>query len=98
MDRTNRVAGVWIDREVVLGAYTSGCKTVPSDHPVHYIEIEVAPHVRTGKGGENRVGRLRLVTNLMDVPVELIAEAYRLRWLIELVGPTSKNSKPLSKS
>jgi hypothetical protein len=29
-------------------------------------------------------GRLRLVTNLMHVPAELIAEAYQLRWLIEL--------------
>jgi hypothetical protein len=24
------------------------------------------------------------VTSLMDVPAELIAEAYRLRWLIEI--------------
>lgn len=77
-------AGVRIDQEVVLGANTSNSQTVPTDHPVRYIEIEVAPHVRTGQGGVNSDGRLRLVTNLMDVPAELIAEAYRLRWLIEL--------------
>lgn len=77
-------AGVRVDREVVLGANTSNSKTVASDHPVRYIEIEVPPHVRTGSKGSNCDGVLRLVTNLMDVPAELIAEAYRLRWLIEL--------------
>ncbi|QDV62993.1 IS4 family transposase [Crateriforma conspicua] len=80
----DRDAGVRIDREVVLGAHTSNRKTVASDHPVRYIEIEVPPHVRTGSKGSHCDGRLRLVTNLMDVPAELIAEAYRLRWLIEL--------------
>ena len=80
----DRAAGVVIDREVVLGAHTCNAKTVATDHPVRYIEIEVPAHVRTGRGGHNCDGRLRLVTNLMDVPAELIAEAYRLRWLIEL--------------
>ena len=77
-------AGVRVDRDVILGAHTSNSKTVATDHPVRYIEIEVPSHVRTGKGGSGSDGRLRLVTNLMDVPAELIAEAYRLRWLIEL--------------
>ena len=84
LTEADRLAGVRIDREVVLGAHTSNAKTVATDHPVRYIEIEVAAHVRTGGGGNNCDGRLRLVTNLMDVPAELIAEAYRLRWLIEL--------------
>jgi Transposase DDE domain len=84
LTQADHQAGVRIDREVVLGAHTSNSKTVPTDHPVRYIEIEVAAHVRTGRGGNNCDGHLRLVTNLMDVPAELIAEAYRLRWLIEL--------------
>ncbi|MBL8819019.1 MAG: transposase, partial [Planctomyces sp.] len=29
-------------------------------------------------------GKLRLATDLLEIPAELIAEAYRLRWLIEL--------------
>lgn len=80
----DRGAGICVDREVVLGANTSNSKTVATDHLVRYIEVEVAAHVRTGRGGNNCDGRLRLVTNMMDVPAELIAEAYRLRWLIEL--------------
>lgn len=84
LSEEDRTAGVRVDREVVLGAHTGNAKTVSTDHPVRYLEIEVPPHVRTGKGGSSSDGRLRLVTNLMDVPAELIAEAYRLRWLIEL--------------
>lgn len=80
----DRGAGIRVDCEVVLGANTSNSKTVATDHLVRYIEVEVAAHVRTGRGGNNCDGRLRLVTNMMDVPAELIAEAYRLRWLIEL--------------
>ena len=84
LTEADRQAGVCVDRDVVLGAHTANSKTVATDHAVRYIEIEVAPHVRTGKGGSDSDGRLRLVTNLTDVPAELIAEAYRLRWLIEL--------------
>jgi len=84
LTEADRAVGVRVDREVVLGAHTSNSKTVATDHPVRYIEIEVPPHVRTGSKGSNCDGILRLVTNLMDVPAELIAEAYRLRWLIEL--------------
>jgi hypothetical protein len=84
LTEADRQAGVCVDREVVLGATTANSKTVSTDHAVRYIEIEVPPHVRTGTGGSNTDGRLRLVTNLIDVPAELIAEAYRLRWLIEL--------------
>ena len=84
LTQADRDAGVRADREVVLGGNTSNKTTVATDHPVRYIEVEVPSHVRTGKGGVNSDGRLRLVTNVMHVPAELIAEAYRLRWLIEL--------------
>lgn len=84
LSRADLKAGVRLDQEVVLGENTSNSTTVATDHPVRYIEVEVPPHVRTGKSGSNSDGRLRLVTNVMHVPAELIAEAYRLRWLIEL--------------
>ena len=84
LTQVDQEAGVQCDREVVLGSQTSNNTTVATDHPVRYLEIEVPPHVRTGKGGVSSDGCLRLVTNVMHVPAELIAEAYRLRWLIEL--------------
>lgn len=85
LSETDRQAGVRVDCEVILGtSAASGSSTVATDHPVRYLEIEVPPHVRTGRGGVASDGKLRLVTDLMDVPAELIAEAYRLRWLIEL--------------
>ena len=80
----DRAAGVIRDREVVLGASTATKKTTATDHRVRLIEVQVSPHVRSGKGGSDSDGVLRLATDLMDIPAELIAEAYRLRWLIEL--------------
>ena len=76
LSEADRQAGVCVDRDVIMGAHTSNKNTVATDHPVRYIEIEVPPHVRTGSKGSNCDGRLRLVTNLTDVPAELIAEAY----------------------
>lgn len=73
-----------VDQEVVLGSPSSSGRAVSTDHPVRHLEIEVPPHVRTGRSGQNSDGRLRLVTSLMDIPAELIAEAYRQRWTIEL--------------
>jgi hypothetical protein len=84
LTEADRQAGIRVDREVVFGTNAGNKPTLATDHPVRYIEIEVPPHIRTGKGGKSSDGRLRLATNLIDIPAELIAEAYRLRWLIEL--------------
>ena len=40
-----------------------------------------APEERWGR---TATGVLRLVTNRLDLPAELIAEIYRLRWIIEM--------------
>jgi len=77
-------AGVVSDTEVIFGHGATNKATQPTDHPVRLIEIQVAAHVRTGSSGSNSDGRLRIATSLMDVPAELIAEIYKLRWLIEL--------------
>ena len=50
--------------------------------------VRTTPHVkrgRTGGGTSGPVsdGQLRIATNLMDVPAEVIAFLYRQRWLIE---------------
>ena len=42
-------------------------------------------HAITGSStGPSCDGKLRILTDLLDIPAELIAEAYRLRWLMEL--------------
>ncbi len=59
------------------------------DHPVRLVCVRVAPHVKRGgrKGGSSGPpsdGVLRIATNLLDPPAEVIAEIYLQRWTIEL--------------
>ncbi len=66
-----------------------GGKDKQPDHPVRVILIQTTPHQKTGgrKGGTAGPpsdGILRIATNLLDVPAEVIADIYRHRWTIEL--------------
>lgn len=66
-----------------------GYKDKAPHHPVRVIFIQTTPHKKTGgrKGGTAGPpsdGILRIATNLLDVPAEVIAEIYRQRWTIEL--------------
>lgn len=59
------------------------------NHPVRLICVRVTPHVKRGgrKGsssGPPSDGVLRIATNLLDPPTEMIAEIYKQRWTIEL--------------
>lgn len=59
------------------------------DHPVRVVLVKIPPHPRRGgrKGGAAGPasdGVLRIATNLLDVPAELIAEMYHHRWTIEI--------------
>jgi hypothetical protein len=77
-------AGVLQDLIVELG---SG-KQRPNC-PVRVILVHTTPHKKTGgrKGGTAGPpsdGVLRIATNLLDVPAEVIADVYRHRWTIEL--------------
>jgi len=59
------------------------------DHPLRLICIATSPHTSRGKyrGGSTGVdsdGILRLATNLLDVPAEIISLIFRLRWQIEI--------------
>lgn len=79
-----RAVGVIGDRIVELG---SGDKR--PTHPVRVVLVQTTPHKKTGgrKGGTAGPpsdGILRIATNLLDVPAEVIAEIYRSRWTIEL--------------
>jgi hypothetical protein len=79
-----RQAGVLADAVVRLGY-----RDKRPDHPVRVVQVAATPHRKRGgrKGGTagpSCDGVLRIATNLLDVPAEVIADIYRHRWLIEL--------------
>jgi hypothetical protein len=81
---TASAAGVLRDVIVELGD-----KRKCPDHRVRVVLVKATPHKKTGgrKGGTAGPpsdGILRIATNLLDVPAEIISDIYRHRWLIEL--------------
>jgi IS4 transposase len=82
-----QAADILEDAIVELGK-TSKSDARP-DHPIRLITIKTTPHVKRGKyqGGSTGPGSdgvLRIATNLLDVPAEIIALIYRYRWTIEI--------------
>ena len=89
LTEADHAAGVISDEIVELG-WKSRHRTRP-DHPVRLICVAVKPHESyRGMQGPHCDGVLRLVTNRLDLPAELIAEMYRLRWMIEMFFRTFK--------
>jgi hypothetical protein len=85
----DRAAGVISDERVDLG-WRARCRTSP-DHPTRLIQVAAKPHESyRGMKGPRCDGVLRIVTNRFDLSAELIAEMYRLRWLIEMFFRTFK--------
>ena len=85
----DRAANVISDEIIELG-WKSRHRTRP-DHPVRLICVAFRPHESSrGWKGPHCDGVLRLVTNRLDLPAELIAEMYRLRWIIEMFFRTFK--------
>jgi len=79
--------GVLSDQVVILGASSSN--SAKPDHKIRIIEVQVTAHTSRGKykggsTGHSSDGKMRIATNLLEVPAELISKLYRLRWLIEL--------------
>ena len=65
-------------------------------HPVRLVVIKMKPHTSKGKykGGSTGAdcdGFLRIATNLLDVPAEIIALLYAYRWTIEIFFRQFKN-------
>lgn len=82
----DREARVLSDQLISLGCKTS--KSTPA-HPVRLVVIQAKPHKSkgkpgTGSTGQNCDGFIRIVTNLVDVPAEIIALLYHYRWTIEI--------------
>lgn len=79
--------GVLGDEIVALGAGSPQSK-IPN-HAVRLVRVGVTPSRPRGKSPGGKTGPpsdgiLRIATNLIDVPAEIIAEIYRQRWTIEL--------------
>ena len=60
------------------------------DHKVRVICVRINPHTARGKyaGGASGVdsnGMLRIATNLLDVPADVIALIFAYRWAIEII-------------
>jgi hypothetical protein len=76
------------DLVVTLGAHSK--EEAKPDHKVRVVTIQSKPHTsgghygRRGSTGPSCDGVLRLATNLLDVPAEIIALLYHYRWTIEI--------------
>lgn len=84
----DRAAGVLNDQIVLLGQTSK--KSDRPDHQIRIVQVRCTPHHnRTGgkvKGSKapGSDGILRIATNLLDVPAEIIALIYSYRWTIEI--------------
>jgi hypothetical protein len=84
LSHTAKQAGVMGDALVRLGHQDQR-----PDHPVRVVQVRTTPHKKTGgrKGGTAGPasdGIIRIATNLLDAPAEVIGDIYRHRWTIEL--------------
>jgi hypothetical protein len=83
-------AGVLSDRIVEMGL--SKKPSERADHPTRLICLTCSPHQKRGKRRDGRYGQtgptsdgtLRIVTDLLEVPAEVIAFLYEYRWMIEV--------------
>jgi hypothetical protein len=79
--------GVLSDQIVELGKDRTAAER--PNHKVRIVIVQSTPHTSRGKyrggsTGPGSDGKLRIATNLLDVPAELISKLYRLRWMIEI--------------
>jgi Transposase DDE domain len=76
------------DLVVTMGAHSK--EDAKPNHKMRVITIQRKPHTsaghygRRGSTGPSCDGVLRLATNLLDVPAEIIALLYHYRWTIEI--------------
>ena len=80
-------AGVAFDATVRMGRDRQTADR--PDHAMRLVFIPTTPHEKRGKAGGGTAGPrsngvLRLATNLLDAPAEVIGFIYRRRWMIEI--------------
>jgi hypothetical protein len=82
-----RAANVIFDAVVHMGQDRGGDDR--PHHPMRLIFIQTTPHQKRGKHGGGTAGQrsdgvLRIATNLLDVPAEVIGFVFQRRWTIEI--------------
>jgi IS4 transposase len=82
----DRALNVLSDQVVSIGQ--SGKAEARPDHPIRLVTVRISPHTSRGKyrggsTGPDSDGILRIATNLLDVPAEVIALIFLNRWTIE---------------
>lgn len=90
LDQQASDAGVISDQIVEMGL-TKQPHERPN-HPTRLICLSCTPHQKRGKGKRRGVGQtgptsdgvLRIVTDLLDVPAQVVAFLYEYRWTIEV--------------
>mgnify|MGYP003575141879 CR=1 FL=1 len=87
LTEADRALNVLSDQIGRLGQ--SGKADARPDHKIRLITVRISPHTSRGKyrggsTGPGSDGTLRLATNLLDVPAEIIALIYIYRWTIEI--------------
>lgn len=85
LDRDALDAGIVRDAAVRLGCKQTRGKLRP---PVRIVEVECRPHRKpsgkTARGGPEQGETIRIVTDRLDLPADVVAMLYRFRWEIEI--------------
>jgi len=80
-------AGVLSDQVISIGKSSkASCRP---DHKIRLVCVKCSPHTSRGKSklgstGAESDGILRIATNLLEVPAEIISLIYSQRWIIEI--------------
>jgi Transposase DDE domain len=83
LDEAARAAGVVRDTVALLGQDRKG-EDKPQ-HAIRVVVIQISPHTNRGNHrGHESDGFLRIATDMLDVPADLIALIYKFRWTVEI--------------
>ncbi len=83
VDEAARQAGVVRDTIAIIGHDRKGPDK--PNHKIRIVVIKTTPHERRGKSrGHDSDGYLRIATDMLEVPADVIALIYKYRWTIEI--------------
>ncbi len=87
LSKEDREAGVISDQIVRMGLHSR--KEAQPDHPIRLVCVKITPHKKRGKTnggttGPGSDGTLRIATDLLDPPMQVISFLYEYRWTLEV--------------